>query len=578
MPLHYGEVVYAPEDKPPLGETLVRALLHVSLVYGGIILIPVIIGRVHGVPQAQIIYVTFATALCCALSTVLQALRIGPLGSGHVLFMGTSGAYLSSASMAVGMDGFALMAGMVLLAAPFQLLFAFFFRFLRKVVTPQVGGVVIMLAVVGMLKHSMTTWTGQSSDPWQGSPEYVAIGLITIGAILLPEFFGGRRLRMWCIPLGIAAGYVASACLGILDLRDVLYEPFFGLPAGHWPGIEFSFETNHVALYITFVIATLAESIKYTGDSMAVQRISRPQAGKTDYDSLQGGLYADALGKFVCSLFGAVPNQVHTPNIPMLQMTGSASRRVAYFGAGIMVLMALSPKLTAFIVDMPAPVLGATGVVLVGHLFSTGMRLATGDKLHFKSGLMIGLSLSVGIVCQYDLFFPGLIPEMFRPMVSNGPAMGGLCAFLLSALMRLDFRRSQIFRGRAEMDELPALFAMTRKAASDFALSERVASFLDLACEEVFMHFCLNAETPQSDQVPFIRIVVRRTDTLLDVVAECGAGAADLERPFETDLPETLLKVRPEALGLYLLGKIATDVSQAVISNRTYIEFTLPVR
>ncbi len=574
MPLRYGEVVYGPADRPPVGETVLRALLHVSLVYGGIALIPVMIGRLNNIPETQIAYVTFATALCCALSTVLQALRVGPLGAGYVLFMGTSGAYLSSAYMAVGMDGFPLMAGMVLLAAPFQFLFGYFFRFFRKVVTPQVGGVVIMLAVVGMLKHSMTTWTGQDTDPWHGSVEYMVIGLVTAVVILLPEFFGGRRLRMWCIPMGVVAGYIASAISGQLDLHDVLHDPFFGLPAGHWPGVRVSFESDHMILYLTFVIATFAESIKYTGDSMAVQRVSQPAVKKTDYGSLQGGLYADALGKVACGILGAVPNQVHTPNIPMLQMTGSASRRVAYLGAAFMVLLALSPKFTALVVDMPAPVLGATGVILVCHLFATGMKLAAGDSLTFKSGLMIGLSLCAGIISQYGLFFPELTPEFLRPLASNGPAVGGMCAFFLSALMRLDFRRRHVFRGRASINALPGLADTARNAAADFALSDRAASFLALACEEVFMHFLENA--PQGEQ-PHVRFVIRRRDALLDVVAECSVSAADVDDTLAANMRGAQLPVQPEALGLYLLGKVSANVCQATISGRTYLEFTLSV-
>ncbi|MFW5490000.1 MAG: uracil-xanthine permease family protein [Desulfovibrio sp.] len=575
MPQQYGEVVYGPADHPPLRQTLVRAFLHVLLVYGGIALIPVMIGRVHNVPAAQITFVTFTTALCCALSIVLQALRIGPFGSGHVLFMGTSGAYLSSASMAVGMGGFPLMAGMVLLAAPFQFLFGYFFHFLRKIVTPQVGGVVIMLAVVGMLKHAMSTWTGQSTDPLCGSPAYMLVGLVTAATILLQEFFGGKRLRMWCIPIGIIAGYITSGMFGILKLNDVISEPFFGLPSGHWPGVEFSMSSDHLVLYLTFVVATLAESIKYTGDSMAVQRVSRPNIKKTDYGCLQGGLYADALGKVACGLIGALPNQVHTPNIPMLQMTGSASRRVAYFGAAIIVLLALSPKFTALTVDMPAPVLGATGVILVCHLFATGMKMAAGDSLNFKSGLMIGLSLCAGIVTQYGLFFPNLIPDYLRPFATNGAAVGGMCAFFLSALMRLDFRRRHVFKGRAELDMLPGLVAVTDKAAEDFALSERAASFLTLACEEVFMHFIETAERASS---PVVTITIRRGNGRLDIIAECGATAADMDETLATAIRRARLNVEPKALGLYLLAKVAGNVSQAAISGRTYIEFTLPIR
>jgi len=65
--------------------------------------------------------------------------------------MGSSTAYLACSVEAVRLGGFSLLAAISILVAPVEALFSYFIRFLRHIVTPAVGGIVLLLIVVSLL-------------------------------------------------------------------------------------------------------------------------------------------------------------------------------------------------------------------------------------------------------------------------------------------------------------------------------------------------------------------------------------------------------------------------------------------
>ena len=104
------------------------------------------------------------------------AVRIGKIGSGYILFTGTSATFLSCSLVAADIGGFALVATMSVLAAPLEFLIAYFLGKLRKVVTPLAGGVVIMLVAITLIPLSLEMWVGQPGTENYHSPENLLVG------------------------------------------------------------------------------------------------------------------------------------------------------------------------------------------------------------------------------------------------------------------------------------------------------------------------------------------------------------------------------------------------------------------
>ena len=77
--------------------------------------------RAAGAAETYVAWAVFAATFICGAATVLQTVRLGRIGMGHVLMMGSSGAFIAVCISAVAEGGPALLATLVIAAALFQL-------------------------------------------------------------------------------------------------------------------------------------------------------------------------------------------------------------------------------------------------------------------------------------------------------------------------------------------------------------------------------------------------------------------------------------------------------------------------
>ena len=105
----------------------------------------VIAARVADQPSGYISWIVFAALLISGITTVLQAIRVGRVGAGHVLIMGSSGAFISVCVAALLEAGPATMASLVLVSSLLNFTLASRLPMLRRIFTPVVSGSVMML-------------------------------------------------------------------------------------------------------------------------------------------------------------------------------------------------------------------------------------------------------------------------------------------------------------------------------------------------------------------------------------------------------------------------------------------------
>ena len=65
------------------------------IIVAPVVLTVVIAARIAEQPDSYISWGVFAALLVSGITTVLQAVRVGRVGMGHVLIMGTSGAFIA---------------------------------------------------------------------------------------------------------------------------------------------------------------------------------------------------------------------------------------------------------------------------------------------------------------------------------------------------------------------------------------------------------------------------------------------------------------------------------------------------
>ncbi|MDP3427635.1 MAG: solute carrier family 23 protein, partial [Humidesulfovibrio sp.] len=493
------------------------------------------------------------------------------IGSGFLLFTGSYSAFVLCSVDAVKMGGLPLLASVSLLTVPLVFLYTFFIRFFRHIITPAVGGVVVLLIAMSLVPIGLELWAGSLKPGETVSLARVGTGVATVLSLTLLMLFGRPALRLWSPLVAMGCGYLTAFATGELAFEHALHSDWFGLPQlSAWPGLEFNIRSIHLPLILAFGMGTIASVIESTGNIMLVQQISTRNFRRVDYDKVQSGLYCDGLSKITAGLMGTAVPSIYCDNLPLIEMTGVASRRIGSIGAAILLVLAFMPKVSGAILDMPGPVIGGFIIVIAALLFHAGFGLVAMTKLSNQHGLILGLSLVVGLVAGGKSFFPGVIPANLSPLLQNSVAVGGFMAFMLSTLAYLAPKSGVGGVFRASVTEIAAMQGMLSSSRDRLKLSDELFNRLSLCCEEAFSHM-VSGPSVNSGHILTIRVSLSEDGCFTEMV--CGHKMDDINN---FALPESLLQANAEELnqiGLLLFSKYARNVKHLEISGYSYISF-----
>ncbi|MGD9070080.1 MAG: hypothetical protein PVJ46_12485, partial [Methyloceanibacter sp.] len=228
-------LLYEVDDTPPLQISVTLAAQIVALILAGITLTPLVALNAAGLVDQWGNWVVFAALVISGSTTVLQALRVGPFGAGHILFMGTSGAFIAVSIAALDAGGLPLLGMLVLISSLVQFAVSARLSLFRSVVTPTVGGTIIcMIAVTVMpfgFKMVSEVPVGFDNVAPQ-APMWTAVA--TLAAIVLLSFYTSGKARLWAPLLGVLLGSAVAYPLGLINLDAVSNARWLGLPESHW--------------------------------------------------------------------------------------------------------------------------------------------------------------------------------------------------------------------------------------------------------------------------------------------------------------------------------------------------------
>ncbi len=515
---------YAVDETPSDGLTLGLSLQVVTLVLTGIILVPIIVLNAADYPEG-VEWAVFAALLVSGGATILQARPAGPIGAGYPLYMGTSGAFIGVSAAAVAAGGLSLLATLVVASSLVQFFFSARLSFFRRLITPTVGGTVIMLLAVNVfpITTDMLSEVPPGVDP--ASPSGPLVASVSFATILLVSLYARGAARLWAPLFGIVVGTAVAVPTGMLDWTPLVDAAWFGLPRSGWPGLDLSFDGRFFGLLVPFVIVTVIGAIETYGDAIAIQRVSHRTAVPVDFKVVQRALNADGVGNLLSGLAGTVPNTTYSSSISIADLTGVAARRVALWGGIMIVLTAFLPKLPALLQVVPDPVAGAYIFIFVVLLFRQGMRLVTAGGFGYERGLIVCISFWVGLGFQYGAIFPDHLPDWSRGILDNGMAAGGLVAMVLTLLVSLK-QRSHRDVLQPSVRSLPTLRAALDRAAERAGWDELAVNRLQLAGEEAFLY--LLERQAESKPQP-VRVSVRPVDDVLQIELVAGPDDVNLE-------------------------------------------------
>lgn len=427
------ELIYGLNDRPPLRETLFAALQHLLAIFVAIITPPLIIAKALKMDLATTGFLVSMALFVSGVATFIQCRKFGPVGCGLLCVQGTSFSFIGPIIAIGQVGGLPLIFGACIAAAPVEMAVSYSFKYLRRIITPLVSGIVVMLIGLSLVKAGvMACGGGDLAAADFGSPRNLIVAATVLTSVIALNCSNNKYVRMSSIILGVVIGYVLALCMGMVDFASLNVGDVksFYVPVPFKLGIDFN-----ISSIIAVALVYLVTAIEATGDVTANSMVSgEPVDGEVYVKRVSGGVFADGLNSLLAGIFSSFPNSIFAQNNGIIQLTGVASRYVGYFIAAMLVVLGLFPIVGIVFSLMPSPVLGGATLLMFGTVAAAGVRIVCSEKLDRKAVLVIAASLALGMGVELMPDILKQLPEGVRTIFSSGITTGGLTAILANAL------------------------------------------------------------------------------------------------------------------------------------------------
>ena len=437
-----SELIYRLEDRPPLPQTLFAAFQHLLAMFVAVITPALLICQALGLPAQDTQHIISMSLFASGVASIIQIKAWGPVGSGLLSIQGTSFNFVAplimggTALKTGGADVPTMMAalfGTLMLASCTEMVLSRILHLARRIITPLVSGVVVMIIGLSLIQVGLTSIGGgyaAMADHTFGAPKNLLLAGIVLALIIILNRQRNPYLRIASLVIAMAAGYLAAWFLDMLpantaptnsSLITVPTPLYYGL------GIDWS-------LLLPLMLVFMITSLETIGDITATSDVSeQPVSGPLYMKRLKGGVLANGLNSFVSAVFNTFPT-TFAQNNGVIQLTGVASRYVGFVVALMLIVLGLFPAVSGFVQHIPEPVLGGATLVMFGTIAASGVRIVSREPLNRRAILIIALSLAVGLGVSQQPLILQFAPDWLKNLLSSGIAAGGITAIVLNLI------------------------------------------------------------------------------------------------------------------------------------------------
>ncbi|MBB1279044.1 uracil-xanthine permease family protein [Pseudoalteromonas sp. SR41-1] len=444
------DIIYAVDDKPGVTESFFAALQHVLASFVGIITPTLIIGGVLGL-AAEIPYLISMALFVSGVGTVIQARRVGPVGSGLICVQGTSFAFLGTI-LATGFtvkatggnndEVLATIFAVCFLAAFVEVFISFFISKLGKIIKPVVTGVVITTIGIYLIKVGMTDigggqWLLTNMPEKFASTSNLIVGFSVVALVVLLNASKNQWVRLTAVVVAMILGWLLAFVLGIANFK--LGE--FDLIAIPLP-FKYGFNVDFGAL-IAFGFLYLITAIESTGDITANCAVSKlPVRGPSYLARIRGGILGDGVNSMIAALFNTFPNTTFSQNNGVIQLTGVASKYIGLWIGSILIILGLFPVIGAVLQNIPKPVLGGATLVMFGTVAAAGVKILASEKINRRSLLIIAVSLGLGLGVSFVPELFANAPKLVTAIFGSAVTVSGITAIIMTLVLPENYSAS----------------------------------------------------------------------------------------------------------------------------------------
>ncbi|EKS6394040.1 pyrimidine utilization transport protein G, partial [Enterobacter hormaechei] len=354
------EGVVAPDERLPLGQTMVMGVQHAVAMFGATVLMPMLMGLD---PNLAI--------LMSGMGTLLFFFVTG----GRVpSYLGSSAAFVGVVIAATGFNGQGInpnlsvaLGGIIACGLVYTLtglvVMKVGTRWIERMMPPVVTGAVVMAIGLNLAPIAVKSVSGSPFESWMAVITVLCIGVVAV--------FTRGMIQRLLILVGLIAACLVYALLANVfglgkpvDFTLIHQAAWFGLPQMTSP----TFNAQAMMLIAPVAVILVAENL---GHLKAV-------AGMTgrNMDPYMGRAFVgDGLATMLSGSVGGSGVTTYAENIGVMAVTKVYSTLVFVAAAVMAMLLGFSPKFGALIHTIPAPVIGGASIVVFGLIAVAGARI-----------------------------------------------------------------------------------------------------------------------------------------------------------------------------------------------------------
>lgn len=378
------EGVVAPDERLPLGQTMVMGVQHAVAMFGATVLMPMLMGLD---PNLAI--------LMSGMGTLLFFFVTG----GRVpSYLGSSAAFVGVVIAATGFNGQGInpnlsvaLGGIIACGLVYTLtglvVMKVGTRWIERMMPPVVTGAVVMAIGLNLAPIAVKSVSGSPFESWMAVITVLCIGVVAV--------FTRGMIQRLLILVGLIAACLVYALLANVfglgkpvDFTLIHQAAWFGLPQMTSP----TFNAQAMMLIAPVAVILVAENL---GHLKAVAGMT----GRNMDPYIGRAFVGDGLATMLSGSVGGSGVTTYAENIGVMAVTKVYSTLVFVAAAVIAMLLGFSPKFGALIHTIPAPVIGGASIVVFGLIAVAGARIWVQNHVDLSQNgnlIMVAVTLVLG--------------------------------------------------------------------------------------------------------------------------------------------------------------------------------------
>lgn len=486
---------FEPAEKCPPRQALGAALLIFVPNTISVVLLTTFVIRASEESENYLAWATFTGLAISGLSMILHAFPFRYMGSGGLVVTNLNVPLLAVSVLALARGGPSLLASLVITSTLLQFLLVSRLASLRRIFTPTVSGIVIMLVAASAVPFFVDRTISHSL----GDSGIVLVpGIVALAAGLWGAVQSSEARRLWTLPIAVASGLMVAVPMGLYDTDQVVDAPWLSVTDLQWPLQGLDFGIQFWSLLPAFLVVKLTAFLKVVGDLSIINRASYRNPAALDFRRIQSGLNLYGATTLLTGLLGTLPVSAPWSSTAVyIGFTGIAARSVGIYLGLLTILIAPFAKIVAILAATPDSVVAAVFIIIFGLLFIEGSKAVFISHMDYRKAVIVGVSMVLGISAAS---FGRLSEGIWGDLLGNTIIVGGVTAIGMTVAtgLRGFWRRRLVVD--LTLSSLTDVSEFLEAFASRHRWSDSARMRLNLAVEEVLLTLLDQTGENDSDQ------------------------------------------------------------------------------